>query len=282
MEQCPQEGKGCEVLVVDFSTAIFAEFDSDHTRAAFTEIGCKVLFVAPKFLAFPQPKQVVVVDSLGNPYLMRSEPTQATIDRVIQRNRVEWNKVKTAVAQHRSRLREGRDLGLQLVNGHANRNACGSWDPGFVTGGGSLYRHLFHNGNYLSARGNTCNTVADDWACYGSLTAMVIGELNNTGKTNGRCMNPSWTNNHKFHASYYGDISTSITRIDTCSNFSIFFKDGTTAAHIKEVGKYGQYERLANSYRNPSAIGSVGFYRDGGYNRRAGSLCTNARHGSLF
>lgn len=281
LDACPQKGKGCEALVIDFSKAKLFESDSDQTRSALTQVGCNVTSVAPSFTRVPQPFHYYTLTVNG--FVKHTvQPSAAAVSRAKAANVGAWQKVRTAVATYRTNAAKGRDLVYANVNGHGSGSDtyCGSWGPGFSTGAGTLRRDRFHWGNYLASFGKTCNAVAEDWSCYSGNTPKLVNVLNNTGK--GTC-SATVTANHGFHAAFWGNLgASSAPTTQTCTNGEVFVRDVGTAGMIKRFGRYKDYSNLADGFRQeivdddtpPSGIGADGKYADRGYNRKSGTTCT--------
>lgn len=282
LDTCPQDGKGCEALIIDFSKAKLFEFDSDQTRHALKSVGCNVVHVAPSFTRVPKPYTIWRLTFSG--FVKQTiQPSAASVARAKATNVKSWQKVRTGVATHRANVAKGRDLVYAHVNAHGSGSAtyCGSWGPGFSTGAGTLRRDTFHWGNYLVARGKTCNAVAEDWSCYSGNTPKLINELNNTGL--GKCV-ATVPDNHGFHAAFWGDLAaSSAPTTETCTNGEILLRDVGTAGMIKRFGRYKDYGKLADGFRQeivddntpPSGIGADGKYADRGYNQKGGTTCTS-------
>jgi hypothetical protein len=132
----------------------------------------------------------------------------------------EWKKIKAKIEDHRKKVRLGKELAIEVVNGHGSQGApdrkstCGNWGPGLEHGyytpqedsltnpkGPStdyeeplfaLWRDEFHEGNYQAADGTVCDWVVYDMSCYSGLTPMAIDELENHGdSSNLTCAQPS-------------------------------------------------------------------------------------------
>jgi hypothetical protein len=270
---CPQKGNGCEALVIDFMKHLF-HVDADLTKGALEQIGCNVLYVAPVFV--PRPKPLKVLSHSGRVRVI--PPSDAAVARAVERNRAMWATIRTAIAAHRANVSAGRELVLQLVNGHGTGGGSyGDWGPGFSVGGGDLSRGDFHQGNYIATRGKACNAIAMDWSCYSGMTPKVVERLNNTGDA-AYADTPAM--NHGYHAAFWGNLAQSqSSSTETCGEISAWVLDVSLAGIIRTHGKHRDYDRLASFGFRPFVLDdAAGKYNDRGYNRNPLTLCQTASH----
>lgn len=276
---CPQKGSGCEALVIDFMKRT-VNADADLTKAALEGVGCNLSYVAPSFVTIPKPAVYYGCRSIhGGVERIDYTPSPAEIDGAKASNRAAWEEIRAAIARHRANVSAGRDLVIQLVNGHGTGGGgYGNWGPGFRAGAGELSRIDFHRGNYLVTRGKACNAVAMDWSCYGGNTPKAIDRLNNTASVASPETPPGI--NHGFHAAFWGDMARSLSSASaTCNNGNALVEDIELSGMIRATGRGRDYDRLASLGFRPRVLAaSEGKYSDRGSNRRFGTLCENASH----
>jgi hypothetical protein len=181
-EDCPQRGRGCVALIVDFIKRSDRKSHLDEVRNRLEQVNCEVDYVAPEF------KEL-------------DESDKAARAAAITHNNKEMAKVRSAVAAHRERLKEGVELAIEMINAHgdeANNEDVGTFgivgphyafrygieDPSLKTGIAlaGLSRGLFHGGNYDALLRHACAWFVFDASCYSGLTARAVDTLENTGK----------------------------------------------------------------------------------------------------
>jgi len=273
---------GCQALVLDFLKHKKIEADADQTYAALQNVGCNVIYYAPKFLIKPRSYRVY-----HYMHVAVIHPSQESIDKVIHHNRAEHLSVKSAIETHRSIIES--ELAVQVVQAHGSKLVCGSWGPGFSTGSASFRRRDFHHGNYIMMHGKVCESVAVDRSCYSGNTAKLIDELNNTGEAT--CSDSSPTINHSFHGAFHGDMAITSSQADRVTiNGEMFLRDLGLAGMIERYGRFKQVNRVADGLRQeivdevtpPSGIGADGKYSDMGYQQTSSSSCEEASHVRLY
>jgi hypothetical protein len=197
---CPQRGLGCEALVVDFSYHVEAENDLRKTRDALVAAGCNVEYVTP--ILFPIPGARQIKKSTGT---VTIQPDDHDVTHLSAHNQRELQAANEAIAGHRARVREGRDLALQIVNAHGSDNSfggCGVWGVGFPSGF-YLDRTEFHQGNLDAARRNVCASTVEDLSCYAGLSTLAVDAYHNLGVAG--CGLPR-LNTQPLHAGYEHDV----------------------------------------------------------------------------
>jgi hypothetical protein len=274
VDRCPQQGAGCEALVIDFAKKTYFDVDADLTKAALENAGCIVSYSAPEFVTVPKPYWIIRASGT----LILIKPDQASIDRAKAKNRAAWRGVRAAIAAHRVNIAAGREVVMQLVNGHGSGGGgYGNWGPGFSTGGGTLSRKDFHRGNYNVTRGKACYAVALDWSCYAGMTPKAIDNLNNSGVANFTDMP---TLNHGYHAAFLGDMAAGASpSTETCVNGDKLQLDISTSGVINTYGRNRDFGRLAGvGLRTWILDEAASKYSDRGYNRVFGTQCETASH----
>ena len=255
--ECPQRGKGCAALIIDFSAAIKKEDNLEALSKALTAAGCRdVEYVAPKFIA----------------------PADYSTSQEVTAQR--WNdgnvkQMTDAIARHRNRVRQGAELVVEIIKGHGVQynGACGTVIPGIdFTTPAEIPRAGFHRNNYQAVHGNACAWFVADFSCSSGLTPEAIDELNNRGgdaepacllKPGEKCLN---------HAAYEGDVAVGSAKSDTLCTFSASrdFNDTITKA-LQSVAQ-GPYIPPSAQPGKPSLMnvlveatrGMPSVYSDGG------------------
>jgi hypothetical protein len=182
---CPQRGKGCVALIIDYSKETTTEVDFQDVKANLEKV-CVVKYVTPDIQTEP--------DSSDN-----SAAAQATR----KHNNDEQTKINAAIAEHIKRLGFGTEIAIEMVMGHGLDvgGACG--EVGAETGPG-VKRAAFLTRIYTAVRRNTCAWFVADFTCYSGLTPEAFDDLNNSGKALCRAKPPAQCANH---AAYEADIA---------------------------------------------------------------------------
>lgn len=272
-EDCPQRGKGCVALIIDFSHNVSWEFDMESLSKKFTAAGCDTDYVAPDLWELPLP-QTYGYEGVAS-YTTKPDPKEQ--DKAREHNTPEWKKVRDAIAKHREKVAKGVELAVEIVNGHGDEQrkidflACGDWQWKEYTGD-YLYRSGFHSGNYQAANKNVCGWFTSDFSCYGGLTPKVVDELNNL--TTATCSQAS-TIACGNHAGWEADSSTSTaSSTQTCSNGSIGWQKSYIGDPLDEeagrrkdlpAGSPSSYDKLIEALRAKAGESSTSRYADRGY-----------------
>jgi hypothetical protein len=272
-EDCPQRGKGCVALVIDFSHNVTWEFDMESLSKKLTAAGCDTDYVAPDLMEIPLP-QTYGYEGVAS-YTTKPDPKDQDAARA--HNDPEWKKVRDAIAKHREKVAKGVELAIEIVNGHGGPKAasetlaCGNWEWKEYTGD-FLYRASFHEGNYRAANKNVCGWFTSDFSCYGGLTPKVVDELENL--TTSTCSQASAIACPN-HAGWEADSSTSTaTNTQTCSNGSIgwqksYIGDPLDAEIDRRknlpAGSASSYSGLIDALRTKAGESSTSRYADHGY-----------------
>ncbi|MGO9357716.1 MAG: hypothetical protein ACLP1D_08565 [Xanthobacteraceae bacterium] len=183
-EDCPQRGKGCVALIIDFLTDSSIQPDlkplSDHLKQ---NNGCAVDYVTPQIK--PLPEGTYTYEPQGQPDVfvrVHHPPDPKEVDAVRDSNKQQWDNVFSAIDKHRERLKAGTELAIEVLLGHGTSTEsaarCGQVGPGE---GRSLSRESFHTGNYDAANKNTCGWFVADLSCSSGLTPFIVDQLNNEG-----------------------------------------------------------------------------------------------------
>jgi hypothetical protein len=272
-EDCPQRGRGCVVLIIDFSHNVTWEFDMESLSKKFSSAGCDTDYVAPDLWEIPLP-QTYGYEGVAS-YTTKPDPKEQ--DKARDHNAPEWKKVRDAIAKHREKVAKGVELAVEIVNGHGDGKSgdgvmrCGDWVWKEYTGD-FLLRADFHEGNYRAANKNVCGWFTSDFACYGGLTPKVVDELNNL--TTSTCSQAS-TIACGNHAGWEADSSTATaTSAETCSNGSIgwqksYIGDPLDAEIDRRkdlpAGSASSYTKLIEALRSKAGASSTSRYADRGY-----------------
>ena len=272
-EDCPQRGKGCVALVIDFSHNVTWEFDMESLSKKLKAAGCDTDYVAPDLQEIPLPHTYGYEGVLS--YTSTPDPKDQESARA--HNTPEWKKIRDAIAAHREKVAKGVELAIEIVNGHGTEagklehTACGNWEWQEYTGD-YLFRSEFHSGNYRAANKNVCGWFTSDFACYGGLTPKVVDELNNLATAT--CSQAS-TIACPIHAGWEADSSTSTaTNTQTCSNGSIGWQKSyigdpldaeTDRRKSLPAGSPSSYSGLIDALRSKAGESSTSRYADRGY-----------------
>jgi hypothetical protein len=269
-EDCPQRGKGCVALVIDFSHNVTWEFDMESLSKKLTAAGCDTDYVAPDLVEIPLP-QTYGYEGVAS-YTTKPDPKDQDAARA--HNDPEWKKVREAIAKHREKVTKGVELAIEIVNGHGGPKAasetlaCGNWEWKEYTGD-FLYRASFHEGNYRAANKNVCGWFTSDFSCYGGLTPKVVDELENL--TTSTCSQASAIACPN-HAGWEADSSTSTaTNTQTCSNGSIGWQKSYIGDPLdaeidrRKAGAASSYSGLIDALRTKAGESSTSRYADHGY-----------------
>jgi hypothetical protein len=272
-EDCPQRGKGCVALVIDFSHNVSWEFDMESLGQKLTAAGCETDYVAPDLWEIPLD-HTYGYEGVAS-YTSKADPKEQ--DKAREHNTPEWKKVREAIAKHREKVARGVELAIEIVNGHGEGQgktenlACGYWEWKEYTGD-FLYRAEFHAGNYRAANKNVCGWFTSDFSCYGGLTPKVVDELNNFATST--CSQAS-AMNCPIHAGWEADSSTSTaTSTETCSNGSIGWQKSyigdpldaeTERRKGSSLGPMAGYGPLIEALRAKAGESSTARYADKGY-----------------
>ena len=272
-EDCPQRGKGCVALVIDFSHNVTWEFDMESLSKKLTSAGCDTDYITPDLQEIPLPHTYGYAGVAS----YTSTPDPKDVEAARDHNTPEWKKIRDAIAKHREKVAKGVELAIEIVNGHGGEQrtsellACGNWEWQEYTGD-YLYRAEFHSGNYRAANKNVCGWFTSDFSCYGGLTPKVVDELNNL--TTATCSQASAIACPN-HAGWEADSSTSTaTNTETCSNGSIGWQksyigdpldDAIAKKKDQPAGSPSDYSGLIEALRSKAGESSTSRYADRGY-----------------
>jgi hypothetical protein len=272
-EDCPQRGKGCVALVIDFSHNVSWEFDMESLNQKLTAAGCETDYVAPDLWEIPLD-HTYGYEGVAS-YTSKADPKEQ--DKAREHNTPEWKKVREAIAKHREKVARGVELAIEIVNGHGDGKSgdgvmrCGDWVWKEYTGD-FLLRADFHEGNYRAANKNVCGWFTSDFSCYGGLTPKVVDELNNFATST--CSQASALN-CPIHAGWEADSSTSTAvSTATCSNGSIGWQKSyigdpldaeTERRKNSSLGPMAGYGPLIEALRAKAGESSTARYADKGY-----------------
>ena len=273
-DDCPQRGKGCVALVIDFSHNQTWEFDMESLSKKLGDAGCDTDYVAPDLVEIPLPQTYGFEGSAAS---YTTKPDLEEQEKARKHNAPEWKKIREAIARHREKVARGVELAIEIVNGHGDGKSgegvarCGDWVWKEYTGD-FLLRADFHEGNYRAANKNVCGWFTSDFSCYGGLTPKVVDELNNFATST--CSQASALN-CPIHAGWEADSSTSTaTSTETCTNASIGWQKSYIGdpldAEIERrkdasLGPMGDYGPLIEALRAKSGESSTARYADKGY-----------------
>jgi hypothetical protein len=189
-EDCPQRGKGCVALIIDFLSYIPLKSNYDQTVTHLVggdmkmlaehlsaNNHCDVDWVTPKY---DLPPPITTSDS--------EDPDKHLSETLVNqqytaKNNAELKAMHDAIERHREKVKGGVETAIEIVFGHGSEGEwahhCGA--IGAAETSGSLDRQRFHKGNYDAVKRNACSWIVADFSCASGLTPFVIDELNNQG-----------------------------------------------------------------------------------------------------
>ena len=272
-EDCPQRGKGCIALVIDFSHNVTWEFDMESLSKKLKAAGCDTDYVTMDLQEIPLPHTYGIQGVAS----YTTTPNPKDQDAARTHNDAEWKKVREAIALHQEKVAKGVELAIEIVNGHGSGKgntetlACGDWEWQEYTGD-YLYRARFHEGNYRAANKNVCSWFTSDFSCYGGLTPKVVDELNNLATAT--CSQASAIA-CPIHAGWEADSSTSAaSSTATCFNGSVGWQKSYIGDPLDaEIGRRkdlpagsaSNYSGLIDALRAKAGESSTSRYADRGY-----------------
>jgi hypothetical protein len=258
-EDCPERGMGCVALIIDFSKDYSFEFDMSTIAKKFSSAGCDVDYVTPVFKEVPKPG-------------FFSTPSEQEVKDAQDYNQKQWDAINDAIAKHREKVRAGKEIAIELTNGHGGEPVpglpCGDVEPADWRGS-YVRRDDFHLGNYKAANKAVCSWFTADLTCYGGLTPKVVDELENL--TTATC-NKASTIACGNHAGWEADGSmSSATSTETCSNGSVWWQssyvkdalDHEIARRAKR--KDADYEEFIKELHSKTVESTTARYTDRGY-----------------
>lgn len=258
-KDCPQRGKGCVALIIDFSADYSFEFDMSTIADKFAKAGCDTDYITPKFKTVPKES-------------MFSTPSAEEIKAAQDHNQKEWDAINAAIATHRQKVSKGVEVAIELTNGHGGDVMaglpCGDVEPADWFGS-YIRRDDFHLGNYRAANKNVCSWFTADLTCYGGLTPKAVDELENlTTATCNKASAIACPN----HAGWEADGSmSSATSTETCSNGSVWWQSGyvkdALEAEIKrrDAGQKADYSSFIQQLHSKTVESTTARYTDRGY-----------------
>lgn len=258
-KDCPQRGKGCVALIIDFSADYSFEFDMSTIAEKFSKAGCDTDYVTPKFKTVPKES-------------IFSTPSAAEVAAAQNHNQKEWDAINAAIAKHREKVSKGVEVAIELTNGHGGDSIaglpCGDVEPGDWFGN-YVRRDDFHQGNYRAANKNVCSWFTADLTCYGGLTPKVVDELENL--TTATCNKASAIACGN-HAGWEADGSmSSATSTETCNNGNVWWqssyvKDALDAEiQRREAGQKADYSAFIQQLHSKTVESTTARYTDRGY-----------------
>ena len=256
---CPQRGKGCVALVIDFSKDYTFEFDMSTIAKKLGDAGCDTDYVAPTFKDIPKPS-------------IFSTPSAEEIKAAEDYNKGQWDSINDAEKKHREKVAKGVEIAIEITNGHGGDATpglpCGDVEPNDWRGS-YLRRDDFHQGNYRAANKNVCSWFAADLTCYGGLTPKVVDELENLTTATCKAASTIACGNH---AGWEADgAMSSATSTETCTNGSVWWQGSyvksALEAEIKrrESGQNKDYSALIQALHSSTVESTTSRYTDRGY-----------------
>src|ERR1051325_4594813 len=110
-DDCPQRGKGCVALVIDFSKNVTWEFDMESLSKKLSDAGCDTDYVAPDLVEIPLPETYGIEGSVAS-YTTKPDPEEQ--EKARKHNAPEWKKVRDAIATHREKAARGVELAIEI------------------------------------------------------------------------------------------------------------------------------------------------------------------------
>jgi len=251
-DDCPQRGKGCIALIIDYSKQIWFEADFGGVNDDIGKAGCPTMYVTPELKPIPKPYVIEVFDYSdpqklspgGGFYAPKKKvtvvPSRAAVAEATQHNEGQAKQIAVATEAHRAGVRQGVEMAIELIKGHGagyneQGGTCGVVGPAEIPGA-DISRGTFHAGNYAAANRNVCSWLVGDFSCSAGWTPRAIDELNNTGAAacTGRA---GKTINCGLHAAYESDVSVAASTADeSCSNLDVVRLRGDLVKMIQRAG----------------------------------------------
>ena len=266
---CPQRGKGCIGLILDFiinNEAVHVNSRSDRKLSNAKD--CDITYHAPQFKRYPEPLLV----GLGNGKRHMNGISQKAVDAVNAHNALTWLAVNRALKQYAAKA-PGNEHTMEVVFAHGSTSRNG-WVFGFKTGFDNtvqaLLRSTFHTTIYNATRRKICSHLVLDATCYSGNTPTIVQQLNNSGQASGG--GTAAPVNHGQHAAWELDAAFGTApRDNTCTGTIVNrAKQALNAAFAKngkDVSKTFE-SFIATGPRRTS-------YVDRGYQTQGGrALCT--------
>jgi len=219
--ECPQRGLGCAALIVDFLELNSIHCSLKKLEKPLEDMGCDVDSVYPDFWEVPHTDFISVSGPNGTQILPAAKGSELeAIHIAVNHNKIQWRNIEVTIGSHRRKLKDGRELAIELVNAHGSKGFedtvrksifnpagepvpgnCGSWTWGATSGGpvtgldiGSwgvdlssdmddteLSRQKFIRNNYAVTNKKVCDWFIFDGSCYSGKTPMVFDQIENTG-----------------------------------------------------------------------------------------------------
>jgi len=253
-EDCPQRGKGCAALIVDFATfggdqRLIMRTTGFGILAAYLEAAnCKVDYAQFKY---PQDGDAQAEKKLV----------------------AEWKNVDDKIEQHRARVKKGVELAIEVLASHGDEQGAGDLSCGQVGPfGKGLSRAKFHKENYEAVNKNACGWLVADFSCSSGYTPYIVDELNNAGphgdmgefcrsnKASPVCAN---------HAAYDFDVALGTAQLGTCYIADLPKMRMQLQAALPQVGNSVQFTPRPDLFLHPSDNplwpSFESFYSDRGY-----------------
>jgi hypothetical protein len=223
-EECPQRGRGCIALIIDYAKFVF-EDDLDKVSQGLKAIDCDTDYVAPVFKRIWAYKVGKYIPVVGYHYTSDVTPTEEEVAEAKVHNAAQRKLVDAAIDNHRTKIRTKKpEIAIEMVTAHGGAENWGlSMDWSIPEA--RIKRVDFHIGNYEAVKGggpgkksNVCNWFVLDSSCFSGNTPHIVDNLNNTGAAH--FVEPPPDNcNH--HAGYERDVAVGGSTSQAFCNMSV-------------------------------------------------------------
>jgi hypothetical protein len=229
-EDCPQRGRGCIALLIDFGKYAWTNGTSDAPEPPLDDIAealrsdnrgfmkCDVDRVDPdikRTVSWTRKYYLGTAEHSIDVWTSQTDP-----DGTEQKhNEEQMQKIDAAVNKHRIKIESFQpETAIEMVSAHGSAiGEFGRWSPRLESAKNNIPRGSFHSGNYDAAKDNVCGWLVYDDSCFSGLTTKAVDILNNTGKAN-FSYQPS--DSCPLHAGYEADIAVGTATEKTCTNGS--------------------------------------------------------------
>ena len=224
---CPQRGRGCLALLVNFRKYAYTNGLSDspepdeldEVAEALDRIKCQVDSVAPDIKSTRSWQRPYYIGLFGHGYHGTSDHQPE--EGAAEHNAAEMAKIDAAVARHRQLVKALQpETVIEMVSAHGHgadlglTDTFGFWSPHREWQKNHISRGKFHGGNYDAVNHNACDWFVYDSSCFSGLTARAIDTLNNTGHA---AYTAEVGDSCAKHAAYEVDAAVGTATDNTCA-----------------------------------------------------------------
>jgi hypothetical protein len=303
-QACPQRGRGCVALLLNFRTYAFANGLNDSEEP--DELGavanllnllhCETVQVEPDIKRTTSYSRNYYLGIAGHGYHYTSQIDPKGDE--IEHNKKEIEKINAEVAKHRETVKSKKpEIAIEMISAHghgsdlAQGDTFGWWSPHTEWYRNHLVRGSFHSGNYEAAKENVCQWFVYDSSCFAGLSPRAFDTLNNVGTAT---YSDKATDKCGLHAAYESDIAVATATTDTCALLAdgpklvedtIVLALRTVMAHRTDAtfGRTSSPEpKFIELVKGPSKEKFPSWYSDQGYQHKDRDCPTADRKGYDF